>query len=186
VRFLETELPGVILITPDAHQDSRGVFFELYHAQNYLRGGIREPFVQDNFSRSARGVLRGLHYQLKQPQGKLVTVLEGTVFDVAVDIRKGSPTFGKWTSLELSAENKLQLYIPPGFAHGFCAMTESAGMLYKCTQLYAPSDERGIIWNDPALAIPWPIHAPLLSPKDRSFKVLSEMSGELPEYSPHS
>jgi dTDP-4-dehydrorhamnose 3,5-epimerase len=184
VRFLETELPGVILITPDAHRDVRGVFFELYHAQTYLRGGIREPFVQDNFSRSAKGVLRGLHYQLKQPQGKLVTVLEGIVFDVVVDIRKGSPTFGKWTGLDLSAENKLQLYIPPGFAHGFCAMTDSAGVLYKCTQLYSPSDERGIIWNDPSLAIRWPIQAPLLSDKDRGFKALNEMSGELPEYSP--
>lgn len=183
MRFLETELKGVILISPDAYEDARGVFFELYHAKTYQDAGIRERFVQDNFSRSVRGVLRGLHYQLKQPQGKLVSVLEGSVFDVVADIRKGSPTFGKWTAIDLSAENKLQLYIPPGFAHGFCATSGSASVLYKCTQFYAPADERGIIWNDPTLAIRWPIRDPLLSTKDRDYKTLDDMKDELPDYS---
>jgi dTDP-4-dehydrorhamnose 3,5-epimerase len=183
VRFVETELKGVILISPDAYEDTRGMFFELYHAKTYHDAGIRQPFVQDNFSRSVRGVLRGLHYQLKQPQGKLVSVLEGSVFDVVADIRTGSPTFGKWTAIDLSAENKLQVYIPPGFAHGFCATSESASVFYKCTQFYAPADERGIIWNDPTLAIRWPIREPLLSAKDRDYKTLDDMKGELPEYS---
>lgn len=183
MRFLETELKGVILIEPDVFSDSRGYFLETYHEKKYTAGGIRGPFVQDNFSKSVRGTLRGLHYQLKETQGKLVTVIEGTVFDVAVDIRRGSPTFGQWVGLELSAENKRQLYIPPGLAHGFCVLSDTAGVAYKCTRFYSHQDERGIIWNDRTIGIRWPIADPLLSPKDRAYKPLAEMTDELPLYS---
>jgi dTDP-4-dehydrorhamnose 3,5-epimerase len=160
VKFVETKLPGVILVELDLFEDPRGYFFEMYHAGKHADGGIRGPFVQDNFSHSVRGTLRGLHYQLKHAQGKLVMALEGRIFDVAVDIRKGSPTFKQWAGVELSGESKRQLYIPPGFAHG--------------------KDERGIIWNDPALAIIWPIANPLLSKKDGAYKHLADMMGELP------
>jgi dTDP-4-dehydrorhamnose 3,5-epimerase len=181
VQFLKTELPGVILIDPDVFRDARGLFFELYHAKKYGDAGIPEQFVQDNVSCSLRGSLRGLHYQLWSPQGKLVTVLDGRVFDVAVDVRRGSPTFGRWLGVELSSANRRQLYIPPGFAHGFCALSESVWLSYKCTEFYAPADERGIIWNDPTLKIAWPIDKPLLSDKDRSYKTLKEMTAELPD-----
>lgn len=183
MRFIETELKGVILVEPDVHRDLRGFFLETYHARKYADGGIEGPFVQDNYSYSVQGTLRGLHYQLRYGQGKLVTVLEGMVYDVAVDIRRGSPTFGKWLGIELSAENKRQLYIPPGFAHGFCVLSERAGFAYKCTRFYTPEDERGIIWNDPTIQITWPIREPLLSAKDRSYKCLAELSAEdLPLY----
>lgn len=182
MKFIGTQLDGVILIEPDVFKDPRGCFLETYHAQKYADGGIRERFVQDNFSQSILGTLRGLHYQLKRAQGKLVTVVEGSVFDVAVDIRRGSPTFGKWVGIELSAENKRQLYIPPGFAHGFCVTSNTAGVVYKCTQFYEPDDERGIIWNDGALGITWPIRQPLLSRKDQSYKSLDELSDDLPLY----
>jgi dTDP-4-dehydrorhamnose 3,5-epimerase len=182
VRFLETELKGVILIELDVHKDSRGFFLEVCHAKKYREAGIPMPFVQDNFSKSSRGTLRGLHYQFRQAQGKLVTVLEGKVFDVAVDIRTGSPTFGKWVGYELSIENGRQLYIPPGFAHGFCVVSDAAGVMYNCTDLYSPRDERGIIWNDPTLGIAWPVSNPLLSQKDQNYKRLAEMGGELPIY----
>lgn len=182
MRFLEMDLKGVILVEPDVFRDTRGFFMETYHAKKYMEGGISGPFVQDNLSRSVRGTLRGLHYQLRNPQGKLVSVIAGAVFDVTVDIRTGSPTFGKWVSVELSADNRRQLYIPPGFAHGFCVLSETADMTYKCTDFYSPEDDRGIIWNDRRLGIPWPAIEPLLSPKDRSYKSLSEMTGELPVY----
>jgi len=182
VKFVETTLKGVVLVEPDVFNDPRGYFLETYHAGRYAEGGIPGPFVQDNFSHSVRGTLRGLHYQLKRVQGKLVMALEGRIFDVAVDIRKGSPTFGRWVGVELSGENKRQLYIPPGFAHGFCVLSETADVLYKCTDVYSREDERGIIWNDPALAIAWPVTAPLLSEKDRAYKRLSEMAGELPPH----
>jgi len=182
VRFIETELKGVILIEPDVFTDPRGLFLETYHAIKYAVERIHGPFVQDNFSKSVRGTIRGLHYQLKNAQGKLMMVVEGTVFDVAVDIRTGSPTFGKWIGVELSADNKRQLYIPPGFAHGFCVTSETAGFIYKCTDLYSPQDERGIIWNDPDLGIAWPISHPVLSAKDQSYKTLAEMAEELPAY----
>lgn len=182
MRFIETELKGVILVEPDVFQDRRGYFLETYHGKKYAEAGISGPFVQDNFSRSVRGTLRGLHYQLQQAQGKLVMVVEGTVFDVGVDIRKGSPTFGKWFGIELSAENKRQLYIPPGFAHGFCVISDVASVLYKCTNLYEPEDERGIIWNDRTIGIRWPVQQPLLSPKDEAYKTLADMAGELPVY----
>jgi dTDP-4-dehydrorhamnose 3,5-epimerase len=182
VRFLETELKGIILIEPDVFQDARGYFLETYHAKKYAQGGIPGPFVQDNLSRSVRGTLRGLHYQLRNAQGKLVMVSEGTVFDVAVDIRKGSPTFGKWLGVELSSENKRQLYIPPGFAHGFCVLSETASFYYKCTDFYSSQDERGIIWNDRTIGISWPVTQPLLSPKDQAYKSLTDMAAELPSY----
>jgi dTDP-4-dehydrorhamnose 3,5-epimerase len=182
VRFLETALNGVVLIELDVFPDPRGFFLEICHAKKYAEGGILEPFVQANFSRSSRGALRGLHYQLAHAQGKLVTVVEGTIFDVAVDIRRGSPTFGKHVGVELSVENKRQLYIPPGFAHGFCALSETVGVIYNCTDFYSPKDERGIIWNDPAIAISWPIAQPLLSPKDTAYKSLADMTADLPLY----
>lgn len=183
MRFIEADLKDVILIEPDVHEDRRGFFLELYHAQKYAEAGIPGGFLQDNYSRSVRGTLRGLHYQLKNPQGKLVVVVEGVIFDVALDIRRGSPSFGKWSGVELSADNKRQLYVPPGFAHGFCVLSETAGVVYKCTNVYSPEDERGIIWNDQALGIPWPVENPLLSLKDQSYKSLAESEIDLPVYS---
>lgn len=182
MRFLDTELTGVLLVEPDIFEDPRGLFLETYHVEKYAAGGIRGPFVQDNFARSIRGTLRGLHYQLKHAQGKLVMVVEGTVFDVAVDVRTGSPTFGRWVGVELSAENKRQLYVPPGFAHGYCVVSATAGLLYKCTDVYSPQDERGVIWNDPTIGIRWPVTHPLLSKKDGAYKTLADMTGELPSY----
>lgn len=184
MRFLGTELPGVILVEPDVFTDVRGLFLETYHREKYADGGIPDPFVQDNLSRSIQGTLRGLHYQLQEPQGKLVMVVEGAIFDVAADIRRGSPTFGRWLGIELSAQNKRQLYIPPGFAHGFCVLSEAAAVTYKCTRFYEPKDERGIVWDDPSLGIRWPVAEPLLSAKDRGYKSLGEMEGELPRYRP--
>ena len=153
MRFIETELKNVVLVEPDVHEDQRGHFFELYHERKFTKGGITSRFVQDNYSQSVRGTLRGLHYQLKKPQGKLIVVVEGAIFDIVLDIRRGSPTFGKWYGVELSSENKRQLYVPPGFAHGFCVFSETAGVLYKCTDFYLPEDEHGIIWNDRAIGI---------------------------------
>lgn len=182
MKFIETTLKGVVLVESDVFEDPRGYFLETYHAGKYADGGIRGPFVQDNFSHSVRGTLRGLHYQLKHGQGKLVMALAGRIFDVAVDIRKGSPTFGQWVGTELSGDNKRQLYVPPGFAHGFCVLSETADVLYKCTDVYYPKDERGIAWNDPALAIAWPIADPLLSKKDQAYPHLTDMEGDLPVY----
>lgn len=175
MRFIEAGLPGIIVIEPDVFEDSRGYFLETYHAKKYADAGISGPFMQDNFSRSVRGTLRGLHYQRSHPQGKLVSVVEGVVFDVAVDIRPGSPGFGKWFGMELSAENKRQLYIPAGFAHGFCVLSEVAAFTYKCTDVYVPQDEGGILWNDPAIGIPWPVAVPLLSGKDQAYKCLADI-----------
>jgi dTDP-4-dehydrorhamnose 3,5-epimerase len=168
----ETPLAGLLVIEPMVFRDGRGLFWETYHARRYAEAGITGPFVQDNASHSAKGTLRGLHYQLKRPQGKLVWVVRGEVFDVAVDIRKSSPTFGKWHGERLSGEEPKQLYIPPGFAHGFCVLSESADFLYKCTNFYAPEDERGILWSDPTIGIDWPITEPLLSSKDQRFPTL--------------
>ncbi|WP_224245728.1 dTDP-4-dehydrorhamnose 3,5-epimerase [Hyalangium gracile] len=167
MKVIPTEIPGVLILEPKVFGDERGFFLETFHAKRYADAGIPGPFVQDNYSRSVKGTLRGLHFQEPQPQGKLVQVVAGAVYDVAVDIRKGSPTFGKWVGVELSSENKRQFWVPPGFAHGFCVLSESADFQYKCTALYAPEHERAIIWNDPDLAIPWPISgAPKLSAKD--------------------
>jgi dTDP-4-dehydrorhamnose 3,5-epimerase len=171
----DTPLAGLLVIEPRVFRDERGMFWETYHARRYAEAGIADPFVQDNASRSVKGALRGLHYQLKRPQGKLVWVVRGEVFDVAVDIRKSSPTFGKWYGLRLSGDEPKQLYIPPGFAHGFCVLSESAEFAYKCTNLYAPDDERGIMWNDPDIGIDWPVAEPRLSPKDQRFARLRDV-----------
>ncbi|HYO74703.1 MAG TPA: dTDP-4-dehydrorhamnose 3,5-epimerase [Archangium sp.] len=166
MNVVKTELPGVLLLQPKRFGDDRGFFMEMFHAKRYEEAGITGPFVQDNFSRSAKGILRGLHFQEPNAQGKLVQVVAGAVYDVAVDVRRGSPTFGKFVGVELSADNRRQLWVPSGFAHGFCVLSESADFHYKCTDFYSPTTERGIAWNDPDLGIPWPVSSPLLSPKD--------------------
>ncbi len=171
----QTPLPGLLLIEPKVFGDARGFFLETYREERLAAFSV-PAFVQDNHSRSARGVLRGLHYQLGRPQGKLVMVARGAVFDVAVDIRKGSKTFGQWYGVELNEENHLQLYVPPGFAHGFCVLSDMADFLYKCTQYYAPKTERGIIWNDPDIGIDWPLSAPLLSARDGQAQRLKDVS----------
>ncbi len=178
-----TPLPGVLIIEPKVFGDARGFFLETFQARRYAEAGIDLPFVQDNLSRSVKGTLRGLHFQQPQPQGKLVYVLAGAVFDVCVDIRSGSPTFGRWFGLELSADNHLQLWIPPGFAHGFCVLSDSADFAYKCTALYAPEFDRGIAWNDPDIGIRWPIENPLLSKKDAAAPRLKDAL-VLPTYRP--
>ncbi|MCP3168555.1 dTDP-4-dehydrorhamnose 3,5-epimerase [Myxococcus qinghaiensis] len=166
MKVTPLEIPDLLLVEPKVFGDDRGFFMELFHAKRYADAGIPGPFVQDNYSRSARGTLRGLHFQEPQGQGKLVQVFAGSVYDVALDVRRGSTTFGQWVAVELSAENRRQLWIPPGFAHGFCVTSDTADFHYKCTTLYAPETERCIAWNDPDLAIPWPVSEPLLSPKD--------------------
>ena len=175
MKIIPTPIPGLILFEPKAFGDARGFFFESYQINRYREAGIAETFVQDNVSRSSRGTLRGLHYQLVQPQGKLVSVTRGEVFDVAVDLRRSSPTFGRWFGAILNDENHRQLYVPPGFAHGFCVTSETADFCYKCTDFYNPSHERTLIWNDPAVGIEWPaLEAPLLSPKDQKGLRLAE------------
>ena len=184
MKVLTTDLPGVLIIEPQVHGDARGFFQETYHAQRYAQAGMSLPFVQDNHSRSGAGVLRGLHYQLQHPQGKLVRVTQGAAFDVAVDIRKGSPTFGKWAGVTLSEDNFQQFYVPPGFAHGFLALSERVDFLYMCTDYYRPEDEQGVLWNDPAIGIAWPDIGMeyRLSDKDRCNPRLSEMDERLPRY----
>ena len=179
-RFEPTRLPDVIRIDPVVHRDPRGFFLETYNEQTYASGGVHARFVQDNHSRSARGVLRGLHAQLNRPQGKLVRVVEGEIWDVAVDIRRGSATFGQWVGTALSAESFRQLWIPPDFAHGFCVLSESAQVEYKVTDFWDPDDEITIAWNDPGLAIEWPIESPLLSQPDRDGRPLAELHDLLP------
>ena len=181
MKISETELPGVLLLEPKRFGDDRGFFMELFHEKRYAEAGIPGPFVQDNFSRSAKGILRGLHFQQPHAQGKLVQVFAGTVYDVAVDIRRGSPTFGRWVGMELSADNRRQLWVPAGFAHGFCVLSESADFHYKCTDFYSPASEHGIAWNDPDLGIPWPVKSPLLSPKDSAAPRLKD-APVLPDY----
>jgi dTDP-4-dehydrorhamnose 3,5-epimerase len=167
MKVTPTRLPEVLLIEPKVFGDARGFFFESWNERAFERAGIHTHFVQDNHSRSGRGVLRGLHYQIRQPQGKLVRVISGEVFDVAVDIRRSSPNFGRWVGERLSAENKAMVWIPPGFAHGFAVLSEHAEFLYKTSDYYAPEHERCILWNDPAIGIDWPLAgAPILSPKD--------------------
>lgn len=176
MKVIATSIPDVLIIEPKVFGDSRGFFFESFNQRAFeVATGLKPDFVQDNHSRSVRGVLRGLHYQLRQPQGKLVRVVRGSAFDVAVDIRKSSPTFGKWVGVELSEENHRQLWVPPGFAHGFLVTSESADFLYKATDYYAPEHERCIAWNDPGIAIEWPLDgAPSLSAKDAAGVNLSE------------
>jgi dTDP-4-dehydrorhamnose 3,5-epimerase len=176
-----TALPGVLLVEPVVHRDERGFFLETYHREKYRAGGIDASFVQDNHSRSARRTLRGLHAQLGNPQGKLVRAVEGEIFDVAVDIRRGSPTFGQWVGARLSGENFHQLWIPPGFAHGFCVVSAAAQVEYKCTAAYDPADELVVAWNDPDLAIVWPLpDEPILSARDRAAPRLADVLARLP------
>ncbi len=177
----ETSLPGVLLIEPKVFGDERGFFMETYRVDAFRAAGIPDAFVQDNHSRSARGVLRGLHYQEPNAQGKLVRCTRGAIFDVAVDIRRGSPTFGRWFGIELNYANNLMLWIPPGFAHGFCAMENGSDLVYKCTTLYDPAADRAILWNDPAIGIKWPIESPVLSAKDSAAPILAE-AVRLPTY----
>jgi dTDP-4-dehydrorhamnose 3,5-epimerase len=179
MRILNTDLPGVLLVDPDLFRDPRGYFLETFHERKYRESGIAHSFVQDNQSRSTRGTLRGLHAQLRKPQGKLVRALQGEIFDVAVDIRPGSPTFGKWTGAKLSADDFRQMFIPPGFAHGFCVLSDVAEVAYKCTDFYDRSDEIGLRWNDPAVGIAWPIRDPLLSDKDAALPTLAELRPRL-------
>lgn len=175
VRFTRTSLPGVILVEPEVFKDSRGFFLETFHQEKYAEGEIPKTFVQDNHSHSRHGVLRGLHYQLGHAQGKLIYVVTGQIFDVAVDIRLGSPTFGQWVGVHLSSENKKQLFVPEGFAHGFCVLTDSADVIYKCTDFYATGDEHGIFWADPIIGVDWPIQHPVLSEKDRNNPKLDDI-----------
>ena len=182
MRVTKTDLEGVLLLEPQTFRDPRGLFLETYHRERYAAAGIDASFVQDNYSWSKSKTLRGLHYQLTRPQGKLVTVVQGSVFDVVVDVRKGSPTFGRSYEVELSNENMRQLYIPQGYAHGFCVLTDEAGFFYKCTDFYRPDDERGVRWDDPALRIAWPLSDPIISAKDRAYKTLAEMDADLPAY----
>lgn len=167
MNVIETALPGVLIFEPRVFADARGFFLETYHAGRYAEAGIDATFVQDNHSLSRKGTLRGLHFQVARPQGKLVRVIEGAIWDVAVDIRPDSPTFGQHVGVELTADNYRQIYVPPGFAHGFCVTSDVAQVEYKCTAFYDAADERGIAWNDPHLAIPWPVQTPILSERDQ-------------------
>jgi dTDP-4-dehydrorhamnose 3,5-epimerase len=175
MKIIATAIPGVLIIEPKIFGDSRGFFLETFHAARYADAGLPGPFVQDNHSRSTQGVLRGLHFQKQFPQGKLVSVTSGTVFDVAVDIRKDSPTFGKWVGITLTAEDHQQFYLPPGFAHGFCVLSETADFHYKCTDYYHPEDEGSVCWDDPDLGIQWPLTNPILSTKDAKALYLKEL-----------
>ncbi len=182
MKFLSTQLPGVLIVEPDVFRDQRGWFLETYHFRKYQEGGNPLPFVQDNHSSSIRGTLRGLHCQLTCPQGKLVRVVRGEIYDVAVDIQRGSPTFGSWVGVHLSGQDFKQIYLPPNFAHGFCALSEVAEVEYKCTDVYAPGGEVTIRWDEPRIGIQWPIDNPILSSKDAAGKSLDEVWDQLPEY----
>ncbi len=174
----------MVIIEPRVFRDARGFFMETYHEQKYAAAGIKTRFVQDNHSFSTKGILRGLHYQLRRPQGKLIQVITGEIYDVAVDLRRGSPTFGRWLGVTLSERNKRQIYIPPGFAHGFYVLSETTHVMYKCTDFYQAQDEYGILWSDPTLKIDWPLEGPpIISPKDENHPCLADMPPHhLPEY----
>lgn len=180
MKFSPTQLPEVILVEPKVFGDPRGFFLETYHADRYKEGGIPLDFVQDNHSKSKHGTLRGLHAQLEKPQGKLVRALAGEIYDVAVDVRPDSANFGRWVGALLTSDNHHQLYVPPGFLHGFCVLSESAEVSYKCTALYAPEDEVSVLWNDPAIGIDWKLNDPLLSARDEAALTLAEA---LPKFS---
>jgi dTDP-4-dehydrorhamnose 3,5-epimerase len=187
MKVIPADIPEVRIVDPNVFGDERGFFLETWSSRRYEEAGIPGTFVQDNLSRSARGVLRGLHLQHPHDQGKLVYVIEGEVLDVAVDLRIGSPTFGRSVGVTLSGKNKRQLYIPPGFAHGFCVTADFAHLAYKCSDLYRPDAELGIVWDDPAIGIAWPIAAPLLSNKDRMYPRLADIPLErLPRYEPRA
>ena len=181
MRFVRLEIPDVIVVEPDLHRDGRGLFLETYHARKYREGGIEATFVQDNRSRSTRGTLRGLHAQEKRPQGKLVQVVAGEIFDVAVDLRRSSPTFLRWVGVLLSETNAKQCWVPPGFGHGFYVLSETADVEYKCTDFYDPSDELRLAWDDPVVAVAWPLTGPpVLSGKDRDARTARELMDRLP------
>jgi dTDP-4-dehydrorhamnose 3,5-epimerase len=183
MKRIETALPGIVVIEPPVFRDERGFFFESYQEVKFAEIGIRDRFVQDNHSKSIKGTLRGLHYQVTRPQSKLCRVIRGEVLDVVVDLRRGSPGFGRYVSLVLSAENMRQVYIPAGFAHGYLVLSETAEFLYKCSDFYFPEYERGVIWNDPEIGIHWGIEDPILSAKDSAHPTLSNiLRGELPQY----
>jgi dTDP-4-dehydrorhamnose 3,5-epimerase len=185
MKFIDTSLPGCVIIEPQVFGDARGFFYEGFNEAKFREAGIDRKFVQSNVSRSARGVLRGLHYQWPHPQGKLVSVLEGEVYDIALDIRRGSPTFGQWAGVILTAENHRHFWIPEGFAHGFCVLSEFATFAYQCTDLYDAKADGGIRWNDDAIGIDWPMSAPLLSEKDSKARLLADVPPErLPEFQP--
>ena len=176
MKRIETSLPGVCLIEPSVFEDTRGFFFESYHEIKFAEIGITDRFVQDNHARSVKHTLRGLHYQIRNPQSKLCRVIEGEVLDVVVDIRPGSPGFGKWESAVLSAANRRQIYVPPGYAHGYVVLSEAAEFLYKCGDFYRPEFERGVFWNDPEIGIEWGVDEPILSEKDRRNPLLSAIA----------
>jgi dTDP-4-dehydrorhamnose 3,5-epimerase len=183
MKVLPTSLPDVRVIEPDLFADNRGFLMEIYHEERYRGAGLGAPVVQVNYSHSVRGTLRGLHYQLRRPQAKLIQVVRGAIFDVAVDIRLGSPTFGRWAGVELLEENRRQLFVPGGFAHGFCVLSDTADVIYGCTGLYDPQDDDGILWSDPVLRIGWPVSDPIISPKDGRLPCLSDVPRErLPLY----
>lgn len=183
MNIKEAKIQGVLILEPDVFKDERGFFLETWNKERYEKNGFLYSFVQDNISFSKKGILRGLHFQFPRPQGKLIQVLSGKVIDIAVDIRIGSPTYGQWHSEILSDENLRQMYVPPGFAHGYCVISESAIFSYKCTDFYNPATEHGIIWNDPELSIDWPIKEPILSPKDAKYPGLKDLSPDkLPRF----
>jgi dTDP-4-dehydrorhamnose 3,5-epimerase len=183
LNVIQTSLPGVVIIEPRVFTDDRGFFLETYNAARFREAGLPETFPQDNHSRSKAGVLRGLHYQEPDPQGKLVRCTRGAIYDVAVDIRVGSPTFAKWVGVELTAANQRLLWVPPGFAHGFCALEDDTDVLYKVTTLYDGKNDRSIVWNDPAIGIQWPVSEPLLAPKDANAPRLGD-APVLPSFDP--
>jgi dTDP-4-dehydrorhamnose 3,5-epimerase len=179
MKFIDAPLPGVVVIEPDVYRDGRGFFLETFHEGKYKEGGISRSFLQDNRSCSCRGVLRGLHYQLRHPQAKLIYAVRGEIFDVVADIRPGSATFGKSFATAISGDNFRQVFVPEGYAHGFCVISDEAEVIYKCTDFYAPGDEYGVLWCDPFLGIGWPVTEPILSEKDRKYLPLMEIPGEL-------
>jgi dTDP-4-dehydrorhamnose 3,5-epimerase len=178
MNIITTSIEGILIIEPQTFEDRRGFFMETYNQSRYVKAGVNEIFVQDNLSYSLKGTVRGLHFQIENPQAKLVYVITGEIFDVAVDIRPGSATFGQWAGIHLSDKNRRQLYIPEGFAHGFCVLSDTARFSYKCSNFYAPEDEGGIIWSDPDIGIRWPVENPIISEKDKQYPKLSDLKHE--------
>jgi dTDP-4-dehydrorhamnose 3,5-epimerase len=184
LRVTPTDLPGVLIIEPMVFQDARGFFLETFSASRYADAGVSGPFVQDNHSRSLKGTIRGLHLQIKKPQAKLMRAVSGSMLDVVVDVRVGSPTFARWTSALLAGENFRQLYVPPGFAHGFAVLSDVVDVEYKCTGYYDPNDELTVFWNDPSIGVEWPTAEPTLSDRDRAARPLADLMDQLPRYVP--
>jgi dTDP-4-dehydrorhamnose 3,5-epimerase len=182
MKVLPTRLKGLVVLEPKVFKDTRGFFLEYFRAEAFAQAGVRGPFVQDNHSRSVQGTLRGFHGQLKKPQGKLVRVATGEIFDVAVDVRPSSPTFGQWEGWTLSEGNFRQMYVPPGFLHGFCVLSPTADVEYKCTEYYDAADEIGLLWNDPEIGVKWPIADPILSEKDKKLPKLADLASKLESY----